>query len=83
MDRRAKFRKLAITAGMTLGIFSGLLGFAVGAKKAQGGGAAGFGFVVALFYFIAVFGTILLIYKVFDHDLNKFLMYSQVGMRYA
>ena len=66
MDRRGKFRKLAITAGMTLGIFSGLLGFAVGAKKAQGSGAAGFGFVVALFYFGAVFGVILLIYKVFD-----------------
>lgn len=66
MDRRAKFRKLAITAGMTLGIFSGLLGFAVGANRAQGGGAAGFGFLVALIYFAVVFGTILLLYKIFD-----------------
>jgi len=66
MDRRAKFRKLAITASMTLGIFSGLLGFAVGANRAKGGGAAGFGFLVALIYFGVVFGTILLIYKLFD-----------------
>jgi hypothetical protein len=66
MDRRGKFRKLAITAGMTLGIFSGLLGFAVGVNKAQGGGAVGFGFVVGLMYFGVVFGVILLIYKVFD-----------------
>lgn len=67
MDRRDKFKKLVLTIGLTAGIFVGLLGFVAKYNKAQeSGGAIGVGIFFGLLYFGAVFGGILLVYKIIE-----------------
>ncbi|MHC4397080.1 MAG: hypothetical protein ACYS1A_15685 [Planctomycetota bacterium] len=82
MERRDKFRKLAITAGIAVGIFAGLLGFVSGANKAEGGGeAAGLGLLMGILYFCVATGSILLIYKIFEWSVFGFQSDQEKGKR--
>ena len=67
MSRRAKLKKVAITTGLAVGIFAGLLGFAANCNRGQDGGStAGLGFLLGMVYFGAVFGGVMLVYKLFE-----------------